>query len=321
MIRTTILLCALLCLIAGCTKNDAELQSSANVRAAVSNEGNHISFPQGAPGLATIESKEIHKGEALVSVIAPARVVASIGPSVPGDGRMVLFESPDVTTLYSQYQQSKANQERTSKNLARVKDMYANQTATAKDLTEAENDAATARTVMNEFEGKLRAYGFQPSELENARQNSVWLISDVTEAQLKDVDKGESVDVFFTAFPDKKFEGKAEAIGEVVDPVTRTVKVRVSLSNPANRFLPGMFARIDFGDPVSGVYVLPLSSVVTVEGKDYVFVQTSPGVFERRSLTVRSSTMKEVIAVSGIADGDRVVTAGAMLLKGLSFGY
>ncbi len=82
-----------------------------------------------------------------------------------------------------------------------------------------------------------------------------------------------------------------------------------------------MFAKIDYGDPMPSVFTLPNSSIVTVDGKDYVFVKSSPGIFERRSVNIVNSATDHVVVSRGLNDGDEVVTGGALLLKGLSFGF
>ncbi|HVN48085.1 MAG TPA: efflux RND transporter periplasmic adaptor subunit [Bacteroidota bacterium] len=289
--------------------------------AAVIENGITITFPPGSPGLEQIGVVPAKKGSAFISVLAPSRVVANIIPTASGTDRAVLFDSPDVTSLYSQYRQAKINVERTSKNLARTKEMYNNQASTGKDLNDAETDAATAKAQFNEADGKLCALGYSPQELDNISIPAVLLIADVTESQLKDVREGEAVDISFTSLPDKKILGRTEAIGNVIDPVTRTVKVRVSAKNLNGFFLPGMYAKIKFGDPISNAILLPPSAVVTVEGKDYVFVQASAGVFHRQDVTILDSNPATIVVGSGVKDGDRIVVQGALLLKGLSFGY
>ena len=306
----------------GCTDKSAADQLEARTQTAqVMDGGKTISFPAGCPGLQQINSLVMKRQTALVSVLAPSRVVASIRSVGPSGDKVILFDSPDVTSLYSQFRQARTNLQKTELNLRRINEMYATQGATARDVTEAQTDAANARASMAEAEGKLLALGFNPGELEKAAPGTVWIISDVNDTQLDDVQKGEDVDIYFTAYPGKKFAGRAVAIGGVLDPTSRTVKVRVEARNPAGMFLPGMFARVDYGDPVNDVIVLPTSAIVTVEGNDYVFVETTPHVFERRVITTRYPGEKSVVALSGVNEGDRVVVDGAMLLKGLSFGY
>jgi hypothetical protein len=324
--RNILLACAAIILslaVAGChEKGDANaLPERVSTKPVISENGAKIVFPAESSGLSLIQTTDAREGTALISVIAPARIVAVISPAVASAGNIVLFESPDVTTLYSQYRQSRSNVELTSKNLVRVKEMFDNQGSTARDLNQAETDAANARSMMAEMEGRLRAIGFNPMELESVRTQTAWLICDVPETDLHEVQNGEDVDIVFSALPDKKFIGKEAAIGDIVDPVTRTVKVRVTIPNPKGRFLPGMFARVDFGDPQGGVILLPLNAIVTVEGKDYAFVQTDKRVFVRRQVTITNAAGANTVVRKGITGGEKIVTNGTLLLKGLSFGY
>ncbi len=314
---------AVAALLAGCSdsRGGEQLPPQASGKVTMADGGRKIVFPAGSPGLELLTVSPVHKGRVTVSVLAPSRVVASIRQARGGTERMILFDSPDATSLYSQFRQGRANLDRAEKNLVRARDMFRNQAATGREVTEAENDEANARAALAEAEGKLRALGLEPSQLESARPGTVWLISDVTEAQLPDVQKGEEVDIFFASFPGEKIVGRAEAVGDVIDPVTRMLKVRVSASNRKGNILPGMFARVDFGDPMDGVIPIPASALVTVEGNDYAFVESAPGEFERRQLTTRNSSTTDIVVLQGLRDGDRVVTGGAMLLKGLSFGY
>lgn len=321
-----VLLCLIIGLsgaVTGCKnhQNDAEAAAKEAGRPKVTENGKIISFPALSEGLKQIQTQITKKETGYVAVFAPARVVATISPSSSGSGKIIIFDSPDVTSLYSSYKQSKTNAERTEKNLKRVREMYTDQGATLHDVTEAENDAVNAQTTMNEMEAKLRGLGYDPKELEAVSTNSVLLMCDVIEAQLRDVQKGEDVDIVFSSYPDKKFIGRATSLGDAIDPVTRSIKVRVTMPNPGIKFVPGMFAKVDFGDPIPSVVLLPLSSVVTVDGRDYAFVETSPGTYERREIVTATSNATQVIVLKGITENEKVVSSGAMLLKGLSFGF
>jgi membrane fusion protein, heavy metal efflux system len=302
----------------GSHKEDAKADARKGV---VSAGGIVITFADGSPGLNQIQTTEARRGRATISAFAPARIVASISTSVESNDKIIMFEAPDITSLYSSYRQAKQNADRTAKNLARVKDMFANQGVTATDVTNAESDAATARTTVGEMEVRLRTLGFNPVELEHASSNSVWLICDVPENELTEVQKGEEVDVVFSSLPEKIFIGRANAVGDVIDPVTRTVKVRVTLPNPGGKLRCGMFARVDFGDPQDNLMLLPNSALIAIEEKNYVFVETQPHRFERREVIVKNTNTGDVVVLKGLASGEHVVIAGAVLLKGLSFGF
>jgi hypothetical protein len=82
-----------------------------------------------------------------------------------------------------------------------------------------------------------------------------------------------------------------------------------------------MFARVDFSYPQRGVILLPLNAIVTVDANDYAFVQSAEGEFTRRKVTISNANELSAVVLNGISEGEKVVTSGTMLLKGLSFGY
>ena len=302
-------------------KQDKKIDQPLAGKVIVSDDGSKIIFPAGSDGLNRIKSEQISRADQMVQVLAPSRIVATVSSSPDNKDKIVLFDSPDLTGLYSQYRQSEINLELTQKNLARIKEMYESNSATGKDLSQALSDEANASTAVAEMEGRFKAYGFNAQEIANTPPGMVWLISDVTEVQLRDVDKGEDVDVYFDSYPEKKLLGKAVAIGDVVDPVTRTIKVRVVMHNHGLNLYPGMFARIDYGDPRISVLSVPVTSIVTVEGNDYVFVQTAYNEFARRKVMSSELSGSRIIILDGIKDGEKIVSEGTMLLKGLSFNY
>jgi len=292
-----------------------------NFRPTVSADGIKITFHPESPGMKQIQVSKFDKSSDFISIGAPARIIASVASSSSGRGRIVLFESADINTLYAQYLQSRNALNRTSKNLQRIKDMYQNQVATLKDMIEVETEYGNAQAEFAETEGKLRAMGFNPVELGTIRANTVLLISDIPEGNLGAVAKGKSVKIVFTSFPDQKFTGVAAAVGDNVDPLTRTVKVRVAMQNYQNKFKPGMYAHIEFSEKSSSGAVIPFSSVVTVEGNTYIFVQKDPGEFERRQIVLGNSGIDKVGVIKGLEFGEEIVVQGTLLLKGLSFGY
>ncbi len=264
----------------------------------------------------------IRSGVVRADMAAPARVVAASSAPLSGEGRpIVLFDAPELTSLYSTYTQNRTEYDKATRELARTRDLFEHQASTGKDVAEAQTAVATAQATVAETEAKIRALGFNPEELLHAPARTVWLISDVPESQLREVARGERTEIQLASFPGETFSGRVEAIGDVVDDATRTVKVRISLENHGDRFRPGMFARVSFGQSASSVIALPQSAVVTVLGRHYAFVERRPGEFERRSVELGSQIGDSIVVTGGLRDGESVVTGGAMLLKGLSFGY
>ncbi|EPG73729.1 HlyD family secretion protein [Leptospira fainei serovar Hurstbridge str. BUT 6] len=287
----------------------------------ISEKGNLISFPTDYSGLSRFSYITVGTGNASFSVIAPARVVASIKTSVNSGEKIVLFDSPENTQLFSEYKRNRATVIKGLKDLLRVRDMYANQAATGRDVTEAESNFAVTKAEADESESKLRTIGLNPKELDNVKGPALWLICDVPESQLSEVQKGEEVRIQFSSFPGKIFIGHAEAIGDAIDPVLRTVKVRVTIKNPKEKILPGMYAKVDFGDPHTSVILLPNKAILTVDEKHYVFIKEGTGSFRRRQVVLGTSGENSTIVTDGLSVGETILIDGVILLKGLSFGF
>jgi len=261
-------------------------------------------------------------GDLHLHVQVPARIVVSVSHSPSEVGSpLILFETPDLTTLYSAYDQNRVNYEKSAKNLQRMQDLFAHQSATGTDVEEAQNEELTAEAALKETESNLRAQGLEPAELKKATAGVVWMIGDVPEANLQDLKSGDKVFIDFASYPGEEFPGRVESIGDVVDAVTRTVKVRVSVPTRGKTLRPGMFGEVRFGEQDSRVICLPATAVVTVLGHDYVFVSPQPYEFLRREVVLGPQTQDSLVIAQGLNPGETVVVEGAMLLKGLSFGY
>lgn len=297
-------------------------RTAAPKKAIVKENGLVIEFPDKSPGLDIIKAAAIGEGSEFVKLEAPARVIAITSPSVSSGGNIVLFESSDLNDIYVGYVRAKNKKARSLKNLARIQDMSKLKVATEKDLIEAETELATDKADFAEFEGKLRAVGLNPEELSLAGVKKAWIISDVPESQIQDLKQGNRVKVKFSSFPDEVWLGVAQAIGDNVDPMTRTAKLRIEVPNNKMELKPGMYGIVQFPEKTdSDTSVLPYTAIVTVEGKNYVFVETSKNIFRRREVILGVSTKDVVNILEGLQKGERVVIQGSILLKGLSFGF
>jgi multidrug efflux pump subunit AcrA (membrane-fusion protein) len=175
------------------------------------------------------------------------------------------------------------------KDFERTKEMLANQAAPEKELIQAENNKAIVNIIMAEIESRMRAVGFNPLEMESLSSNTTLIMAGVSELQLSQIKNGEKVNIKLDAYPMDSFTCRVDSIGGILDSVTHTVKVRVTIQNKGRQLIPGLFAQVNFGNPISSAYIIPLSSVVTVQGNNYVFVKTSSNKFERRLVTVANS--------------------------------
>jgi membrane fusion protein, heavy metal efflux system len=142
----------------------------------------------------------------------------------------------------------------------------------------------------------------------------VWIDADVFEKDLPRVRPGQEVKLTVTAFPQSTFTGKVILINSVVDPETRTVKVRTEVANPDGRLKPDMFANVQIVTDVNRAAIsIPQSAVLNDEGKSIVFVADSNG-YEKRQVQPGIQNNDRVEIVDGLSAGDKVVVKGNYLL-------
>jgi membrane fusion protein, heavy metal efflux system len=142
----------------------------------------------------------------------------------------------------------------------------------------------------------------------------VWVDADVFEKDLPRVRTGQEVRLTVTAFPGSTFSGKVILINSVVDPETRTVKVRTEVANPDGRLKPDMFANVQIVTELNRAAIsIPQSAVLNDEGKTIVFVAAGNG-YQKRQVQAGIQNNDRVEIVDGISAGDKVVVKGNYLL-------
>jgi len=137
----------------------------------------------------------------------------------------------------------------------------------------------------------------------------------VPETYLPLVRIGLPVTLTIDALPGQSFSGKVHAIDPVVDPVSRNVRVRARIANPAGTLKPGMFARVtaDLGGKTQAI-LLPEQVIVPRPDGTYVFLAVG-GKAELRKVTLGKREPGRVEIVSGVKAGDTVVLDGQIKLR------
>ncbi len=325
-----------LLLLASCSNKEGNSSAPRVVKPKVSDNGKLIVFAD-KKSADFFAVQDIKSSQLFANLSAPTRVVATVVPSQENPNQnLVLFDNPDLTSTYTQLLQHLANinqiQNVTIKQrkieLDRAKDLQQHGAATGREVLEAQTALALEETnLVNEkaanleHEAKLKLGGFNPNALRFAKPKTVWVICDIPENQLDKISVGQKCIVNFTSFPNEQFSGVIENIGDVVDHITRMVKLRISITNPNGELKAGMFGTAKFGLNQGKFLAVAKEALVTVMGKDYVFVKKSELQFERKAVSIGQQADDSVIIFDGITDQDMVVIKGTMQLKGLSFGY
>ena len=143
----------------------------------------------------------------------------------------------------------------------------------------------------------------------------VWAVAEVPEQQADLVAAGQTVDIEVPALGNRKISGELIFVGQVVDPVTRTVPVRTAIDNADGRLKPAMLATMLITSRPTEQLVIPASAVVRFENEDLVYVEIEPGRFRATQVQMGASYNGKRAVASGLKAGDRVVVEGAFHLN------
>ncbi|MBO9535167.1 efflux RND transporter periplasmic adaptor subunit [Herbaspirillum sp.] len=145
--------------------------------------------------------------------------------------------------------------------------------------------------------------------------SSVFITASAQEKDLSHLYVGQEAEVALDAYPAQPMRARIAMIGQVLDPDTRTVKVRMLAANQDGRLKPGMFAQATLRDKPHRGLLVPMAAVVQSGFADRVFVETSSWAFQPRKVTLGAQVGSDVEVLSGLQSGERVVTKDGVLLN------
>ncbi len=158
---------------------------------------------------------------------------------------------------------------------------------------------------------------FMPGEMLYQVTNlaSVWVIADVFEQDIGQVRTGAKATVRINAYPDKQFSGAITYVYPTLKSETRTVPVRVELSNPLGLLKPGMFAQVELPvDTKRSVLTVPTSAVIDSGTRQIILVQAQEGRFDPREVKLGARSDDRIEVLEGVRDGEMVVVAANFLI-------
>ena len=146
--------------------------------------------------------------------------------------------------------------------------------------------------------------------------STVWILGDVYERDLATISEGREARVVTDAYPDEPFSCRVTYVSDVLDPQSRTAKVRCEAKNSNGRLRLQMFARMEIAAGASrDVLAIPKDAIQQIDGEPSVFVRTGDESFERRPVRLGMTTDEWAEVTSGVKPGERIVTTGAVMLK------
>lgn len=144
--------------------------------------------------------------------------------------------------------------------------------------------------------------------------SQVWVYLDIYEQDLPFVRHGLDVELTSDAFPGKTFQGRVAFIDPVVNPETRSVRVRTESANPKHLLKPGMFMRAQISVLLDPAVVVPTSSILSTGMRDVVWVEVYENAFEPRSITKGITAGNLTQVLTGLREGESVAVTGGYLI-------
>lgn len=143
--------------------------------------------------------------------------------------------------------------------------------------------------------------------------NPIWLEAAVPEKQIAGIKRGMSVEANFAAFS-QKVTGKVIDILPTLDTTSRTIKVRIELSNPSGQLKPGMFASVNIINNPQSSLVVPEQAVIRTGTRNVVIVGREQGRFEPVVVQLGQSDGNKIAVLQGLKAGQIVVISGQFLI-------
>lgn len=276
------------------------------------------------------------------------KIAAQAGDTVKAGQPLLWLDSPDYAQALADLRKAEADRRMKALALDRAKLLFGGEAIARKDLEASENDAAQASAEAERARARLKnlapdsgaggAFALRAplAGIVTERQANpgtevradapaplyvvsdptrLWAVAELPEKDLGKVKAGQEVSVEVDAFPGERFAAKVAAVGDVLDPATRRVTVRCQLPNDKRLLKPEMYARITPGAAGEALPRVPNTALVTEGLYTYLFVETSPGVLERRRVELGYRGMNDSYVKAGLNPKERVVTAGALLLN------
>jgi len=147
-----------------------------------------------------------------------------------------------------------------------------------------------------------------------ADMNPIWVQAEIYEFEIHKVPVGTEAVVTTEAYPGKEFRGRVAFVDPFLNPETRTVRVRIDLPNPGALLKPDMFVRVALKGRKGKELAVPDSAVLITGERAMAWVEVKPNTFEPRMVKVGHKSDGYYEILSGLKEGDTVVTSAGFLI-------
>jgi len=278
------------------------------------------------------------------------RLFVHPGDSVKEGQELLTLNAPDFVGAQADYSRARSILAQTEHSLVRQQDLATHGIVGQKDIDQATADRDSALSDFNRAKDRLRLLGMDPDKTELgaplivrsplggkvlevttatgefrndpnaplmtvADLSIVWVTANVQEKDIHYVHNADPATATFSAYPNETFRGKVLFVADVLDPDTRTAKVRVALNNEDGRLRPAMFATVVLKTWDTKELTVPTDALVMEGDRTTVFVEVGKNTFEQRPVQTGEQQGNRTIIKSGLQVGERVLAREGALLQ------
>jgi len=142
----------------------------------------------------------------------------------------------------------------------------------------------------------------------------VWVYAQIFQDDIGRVRPGETARIAVDAYPGRNFVGRVESVLPQVDMTTRTVRVRLEVSNSGVVLKPGMFVNVELKNNLGKQLTIPATAVLHSGTRELVYLSDGSGRLEPKEVTLGARAGDDYIVVSGLAAGQQIVTSANFLI-------
>ena len=144
--------------------------------------------------------------------------------------------------------------------------------------------------------------------------STVWVMADIYQSEMAMALPGIPAAVSASFLPGETFRGRVDFVYPTLTEETRTVKVRVVIPNPKGLLKPGMFVRVSLSGKAREALAIPRSALIQTGERQIAFVEQSAGVYAPREVMTGVQGRDFVEVLSGLSQGETVVTSANFLI-------
>ena len=274
------------------------------------------------------------------------QIFAKVGDKVKLGQSLAMMDSPDFGQANADLMKAESDLKLKEQSYERAKSLFEHEVLSKKEFENAESFFTQAKAEYQRALGRLKNYGVSKnnnfilstkiagtvterqinpgSEVKIDNPNPLFIVSDPKhlwiniEVPEKDLDKvrvGQHLKIDSSAYPNGLFKAKVILISKVLNPETRRIVVRCEIDNLDEKLKPEMYVYATPLDGETELAYVPNDAVITEGIKNYIFIEKTPGAIEKRLVKVAYQGHQNSFITEGVAEGERVVISGTLLLN------